>query len=69
MRKHNKITSRKDHYSKQTIRNLISASNCLSGVRNVTWDLRANKKARRIAGPKELFKKRNINNYGKLYHY
>ena len=35
MRKHNRITSRKQHYSKQTIRNLISASNCLSGVHSV----------------------------------
>lgn len=42
--KHNRITSRKQHYSKQTIRNLISASNCLSGGRSITWNLRASKK-------------------------
>lgn len=42
--KHNKITSRKQHYSKQTIRNLVSASNCLAGAHSVTWGLRANKK-------------------------
>lgn len=42
--KHNRITSRKQHYSKQTIRNLISASNCLSGGHSVAWSVKVPKK-------------------------
>lgn len=43
--RHNKITSRKSHYGEHTIKNLISASNCLSGLHSVTWGLRTTKKA------------------------
>lgn len=48
--KHNKITSRKSHYGTQTIKNLISASNCFSGLHSVTWGLRACKKPRTKPG-------------------